>query len=179
MTPGEIVYVIGPSGAGKDSVIAFARAASDPARVAFAHRYITRPALPDAENHIALSPAEFDARRQAGWFALHWQSHGLAYGIGCEIEFWRASGMRVVINGSRAHLPEAFARYPDLLPVLVSAPAEIRQARLRARNRESLDDIARRLDRQIEAMTEHPRMVTIDNGGTLEAAGTALLKLLG
>jgi ribose 1,5-bisphosphokinase len=87
--------------------------------------------------------------------------------------------MRVVINGSRAHLPEAFARYPDLLPVLVSAPAEIRQARLRARNRESLDDIARRLDRQIEAMTEHPRMVTIDNGGTLEAAGTALLKLLG
>ena len=122
MTPGAFFYVIGPSGAGKDSVIAWARAASDPGRIAFAHRYITRPALADAENHIALTPAEFAARRRAGWFALDWESHGLSYGIGREIDSWRADGIAVVVNGSRIHLAEAAARYPEIRPVLITAP---------------------------------------------------------
>src|SRR5215469_16687187 len=129
MTPGTLFYVIGPSGAGKDSVMAWARAASDPARIAFAHRYITRPAAPDAENHVALSAGEFEARRQRGWFALDWQSHGLSYGIGREIDLWLADGMAVAINGSRAYLAEAAARYAALRPVLITAPVDIRAAR--------------------------------------------------
>ena len=179
MTTGRLIYVMGPSGAGKDSVIAFARAASDPKRTAFAHRYITRPAVADAENHIALSEAEFIARRDAGWFVLHWKSHGLHYGIGREVDIWLESGRSAVINGSRAYLPEALQRYPDMLPVLVTAPTAIRQARLEARGRASDGSIAARIDRQVELNGSAERIVEIDNSGALDLAGAALLRLLG
>jgi ribose 1,5-bisphosphokinase len=176
MTPGGFFYVIGPSGAGKDSVIAWARAASDPGRIAFAHRYITRPVLADAENHIALSAAEFAARRRAGWFALDWQSHGLSYGIGREIDSWRADGIAVVVNGSRIHLAEAAARYPEIRPVLITAPEEIRRVRLRKRNREVGQALAERLEEGAEVA--HPRLVRIENGGPLAQAGEAFAALL-
>jgi ribose 1,5-bisphosphokinase len=176
MKLGALFYVIGPSGAGKDSVIAWARTASDPARIAFAHRYITRPATIDAENHVALSVDEFEARRRHGWFALSWQSHGLSYGIGCEIDLWRAEGVGVVINGSRAHLAEAAARYPELRPVLVSAPADIREARLRARRREMGAALVERLNGNVAI--DHPQLAIIDNGGALDTAGQALVELL-
>ena len=158
--------------------MAFARAASDPARVTFAHRYITRPPSGDAENHVALSEAEFTARRRAGWFALNWQSHGLCYGIGREIDLWLASGVSVVVNGSRAYFTEAMTVYPNLLPVMVMAAPEIRRARLLKRNRESSEELMERLDRRIETLPDHPALATIDNSGDLALAGTRLLDLL-
>jgi ribose 1,5-bisphosphokinase len=179
MSAGRLIYVMGPSGAGKDSVIACARRMGDPARLAVAHRYITRPPRLDAENHIALSEVEFAARRRAGWFALWWNSHGLSYGIGREIDLWLVGGVAVLVNGSRAYLAEAVARYPDLLPVLVTAAPEIRRSRLLARERESANEIAARLDRRIDAMPDHPELVTIDNSGALEKGSRALLGLLG
>ncbi len=178
MKYGRLIYVMGPSGAGKDSVMAFARAASDPARVTFAHRYITRPPSGDAENHIALTEAEFAARQRAGWFALSWQSHGLCYGIGREIDLWLASGVSVVVNGSRAYFAEAVRGYPDLLPVMVMAAPEVRRARLLKRNRESASQMIERLDRRIETLPDHPGLATIDNSGELSLAGTRLLDLL-
>jgi len=176
MTPGSFFYVIGPSGAGKDSVMTWARAASDPGRIAFAHRYITRPALADAENHISLSPAEFAARRRAGWFALDWESHGLSYGIGREIDRWRADGVAVLVSGSRAYFAEAAARYPEICPVLITAPEDIRRARLQKRNRETGPALAERLEERFEVA--HPRLVTIENRGALAEAGEALAAVL-
>src|ERR1700730_6969832 len=82
---GRLVAVMGPSGAGKDALIAYVRPRVDPARIVFGHRYITRPADAGGENHVALSPAEFAARRAAGLFALAWESHGLGYGIDGEV----------------------------------------------------------------------------------------------
>ena len=175
---GRLVYVMGPSGAGKDSVINFARLHGDPARIAFAHRYITRPAAADAENHIALSEAEFETRRQAGWFALDWHSHGLRYGIGREIDLWLADGVAVVVNGSRAYLADAAARYPGLQPVLITAPAEIRLARLQSRQRESGGDIQARIERQVDVAHLSRPVYEIDNSHALGAAGTQLLHLL-
>ena len=175
---GRLVYVMGPSGAGKDSVIGFVREAANPLKIAVAHRYITRPASSDAENHIALSEREFEARRQAGWFALNWHSHGLNYGIGREIDLWLESGRIVIVNGSRAHLTEAARQYADLLPVLVTAPAEIRLARLQARKRESGGDIQARVNRQIELGDLAGRIIEIDNSQVLAVAGMTFLNLL-
>ena len=82
---GPLVYVMGPSGAGKDSVLGRARAMlSIDLPVVFAHRYITRPVDAGGENHVALSHAEFALRRAHGLFAFHWQAHGNDYGIGLE-----------------------------------------------------------------------------------------------
>ena len=92
---GPLFYVMGPSGAGKDSVLARARQLLAPdTSVIFAHRYITRPAEASGENHVALSDLEFAMRRTHGLFAFHWQAHGNHYGIGREIHAWRKAGSR-------------------------------------------------------------------------------------
>ncbi|MFO0123294.1 MAG: phosphonate metabolism protein/1,5-bisphosphokinase (PRPP-forming) PhnN, partial [Inhella sp.] len=73
---GRLIYVMGPSGSGKDSLLRQARdtLAQQPgglARVCFAHRDITRPVGMHAENQIALRAAEFPARCRAGVVAVH------------------------------------------------------------------------------------------------------------
>src|SRR5476649_323603 len=101
---GPLVYVMGPSGAGKDSVLNRARTLlAEKAPVVFAHRYITRPAEAGGENHIELSPTEFGLRRTHGLFAFHWRAHGNEYGIGREVYSWRRAGLTVVVSGSREH----------------------------------------------------------------------------
>lgn len=148
LRPGTLVYVMGPSGCGKDSLMRYARRRLEGAGgIAFAHRYITRPPEAGGENHVALTEREFIARRRMGLFALHWRAHGLAYGIGIEIDKWLSRGWTVVMNGSRACYPAARRRFPKLLGVLIDASTEALETRLSARARESPDDVHARLAR--------------------------------
>jgi ribose 1,5-bisphosphokinase len=177
-TQGQFIYVMGPSGAGKDSLLGFARERIG-ARVMFAHRYITRP-ISDGENHIALTHDEFDARAANGLFALHWESHRLHYGIGIEVDTWLAGGMTVVVNGSRQHALDALARYPDALFVHIDAKPAVLAARLARRGREDAGQIESRLARRPAfALPEHARLVIIDNSGPLADAGEQLLAAIG
>lgn len=114
-----LIYVMGPSGAGKDALLAFARERVG-ASAMFAHRYITR-AFGDGENHIALTHDEFASRAEHGLFAMHWESLGLRYGVGIELDAWLARGVPVVVNGSRQHALAALARYPDARFVHIDA----------------------------------------------------------
>ena len=175
MTEGRLIYLVGPSGAGKDSVLARLRALSRPAdRLVVAHRYITRPAAAGGENHVALSEHEFLQRREAGCFALHWQSHGLHYGIGREIELWLAQGLSVVVNGSRAHAATLPATCPQAEVVEVTAcEATIRQ-RLLARRREDAAAIDARLVRNRQ-LAHCPAALRIVNEGSLDQAAQTLL----
>jgi ribose 1,5-bisphosphokinase len=173
---GRLVHVMGPSGAGKDTLIDYARARVDPMAVVFAHRFITRPPEAGGENHIALSEAEFTARREAGLFALTWQSHGFWYGIGAEIDLWLDRGFVVVVSGSRAAWQLAKARYPNLLGLLIDAPAEIRAARLVSRKREDERAIRARLEREISLPLEG--LHRLSNDGPIAAAGEQLVKFL-
>ncbi|HZB93172.1 MAG TPA: phosphonate metabolism protein/1,5-bisphosphokinase (PRPP-forming) PhnN [Stellaceae bacterium] len=174
---GRLVAIMGPSGAGKDTLIAYARARSDPARVFFAHRYITRPAASGGENHVALSEAEFRARRDAGLFALSWESHGFAYGIGRELDLWLAAGVTVVANIARAAWDDAARSYPRLSGVLVTAAPAVLAHRLAARGREDEAAIAERLAREVP-LPPHLALHTLDNSGDIAVAGDALLRLL-
>lgn len=149
------------------------RLATEPG-IVFAHRYITRPADAGGENHVALSPEEFIARRQAGLFALQWQSHGHAYGVGIEIDQWLGRGITVVINGSRQYLPEAQQRYPELLPVWIEVSPQVLRERLQARGRESEQDIARRLSRHGELSDHSCHDQVICNDGSLREGGEDL-----
>jgi ribose 1,5-bisphosphokinase len=175
---GRLIAIMGPSGAGKDTLIAYARARSDPARVLFAHRYITRAPEAGGENHVALSAAEFAARRRAGLFALSWESHGLAYGIGGELDLWLGAGFTVVAGIARAVWDAAARRYPGLTGVLVTAEPAVLAARLAARGREDAAAIAERLAREV-ALPADPAIRTIDNSGDLATAGESLLRVIG
>ncbi|HTV37381.1 MAG TPA: phosphonate metabolism protein/1,5-bisphosphokinase (PRPP-forming) PhnN [Xanthobacteraceae bacterium] len=173
---GRLVHVMGPSGAGKDTLLDYARARVDPAAVIFAHRFITRPAESSGENHITLSEPEFLARRESGLFALTWHSHGFWYGISAEIDLWLERGFAVVVSGSRAAWPLAKARYPNLLGLMIDAPAEIRAARLMARGREDERAIRARLDRDVSLPLEGLHLLC--NDGPIAVAGEALVKFL-
>ena len=174
--PGTLLLVVGPSGAGKDTLIDIARArfARD-ARVLFARRLVTRPSG-TGEAHGTLSEAEFDALLAEGRFPLSWRAHGLSYALGPEVAEVIAQGGVVVANGSRATLPEARRRFARVRVVHVTAPVPVRAARLALRGRESADDIAERLARAPE-LDVAPDL-TIDNVGTPTEGGTRLVDFI-
>ncbi|MGE4440658.1 MAG: phosphonate metabolism protein/1,5-bisphosphokinase (PRPP-forming) PhnN [Desulfomicrobium sp.] len=175
----RLIYIMGPSGSGKDSLMAEARLRLPAeAPIVFAHRYITRPADAGGENHVALSREEFGFRLSRGLFALAWESHGFAYGIGREIDIWMEAGLCVVVNGSREALSRAVMAYPELLPVLVDVPEEILRQRLGARGREDAGEINARLARARMAVAETPAVVRFDNSGPLSERGLALAELI-
>jgi len=175
----RLIYVVGASGSGKDSLMAHARGQlANEIRLVFAHRYITRAADAGGENHIALTAEEFESRRQAGLFALHWQSHGHAYGIGIEVNQWLAKGITVVVNGSREYLNVAAQRYPELLPVWIEVSPEVLRKRLQARGRENAQAIEARLARQPASQSSSRAGEVIRNDGELRVAGDALVELI-
>ncbi|MBP0595519.1 phosphonate metabolism protein/1,5-bisphosphokinase (PRPP-forming) PhnN [Paraburkholderia sp. LEh10] len=175
---GRLIYLIGPSGAGKDSLLHFAREHVAGTLVLFAHRYITRETGHN-ENHIALTREEFAARSAQGLFALEWSSHELHYGIGIEIDAWLARGCTVVVNGSRAYLERALKHYPHLEVVHIHAAPHILAARLSARGRETQEQVAARLARQAPfTLPDGAHLTHIDNSGSLEQAGEAFVDVL-
>ncbi|MBT9590459.1 MAG: phosphonate metabolism protein/1,5-bisphosphokinase (PRPP-forming) PhnN [Thiobacillus sp.] len=180
MTRGVLLYVIGASGSGKDSLMQVAREAlAGDADVVFAHRYITRPANAGGENHVALSEAEFDARLARNLFAMHWRSHGLRYGLGCELNHWLAKGLTVVVNGSREYLDEASRKHGELKPVLIDVSTEVLRERLQSRGRESSSDMEMRLTRA-EAFKNlrHPQLLRLPNNAPLSETGPAFVALI-
>ena len=62
MRQGQLVYVMGASGSGKDSLLQALRPRLRGVPVAFARRYITRPLSAKGERHIAVSPERFIPR---------------------------------------------------------------------------------------------------------------------
>jgi len=177
--PSPLVYVMGPSGAGKDSVMARARAMlPTDAPIVFAHRYITRPADTGGENHVALTAPEFALRRAHGLFAFHWNAHGNEYGIGREIHAWRNSGLTVIVSGSREHFQREAGIDTDTHPVLITASPQRLTERLAARGREDAAAAAERLERSEAYDVTDRRLVTIMNDGSLDAAAQAFVSLL-
>ncbi len=180
--PGRLYYAVGPSGVGKDTVIAAALAMLPPdAPARIARRTITRPAAaPGAsEVHEPVTRMEWDELHRAGGFALHWEANGLAYGVRRELDDWLAAGGRVIVNGSREHLPSARARYPGLLVLAFTAPPERVLERLLARGRETREQVEARLRRN-ESLTlpDGPGTHAIANDGTVAQAAARLAAIL-
>ncbi|HER26455.1 MAG TPA: phosphonate metabolism protein/1,5-bisphosphokinase (PRPP-forming) PhnN [Rhodospirillales bacterium] len=176
----RLYYIMGASGAGKDSLLQYAREnLKKGSSILFAHRYITRPADAGGENHIALSQEEFLLREKTDCFAMTWESHGFKYGIGIEIDDWLARGADVVVSGSRGHFQEAAARYDAIYPVLVTVSPEILKSRLEARGRETVAQIENRLIRgEAFESISHPQLARIRNDGAIEKAGRVFIDLL-
>ncbi|MFC4525510.1 phosphonate metabolism protein/1,5-bisphosphokinase (PRPP-forming) PhnN [Dyella halodurans] len=174
MNAGRLYYVMGPSGADKDSVLGWVRDNGPSHAVVCAHRYITRPAHGGGELHVALSAEEFERRERRGLFALTWQAHGLRCGLGKEIEHWLRQGVNVLVNGSREAFPLARARFNDMVPVLITASRESIARRLMARGGETPEQIEERLARHDNYVAPGDAL-TIVNEGCLPEAGAALL----
>ena len=178
VNPGRLVYLMGPSGAGKDSLIDAARPELQRLNVHIARRVITRSAEAKGEDAIGVSPEQFQRLSAEGAFALQWQANGLAYGIPVQIDAWLAEGRTVLVNGSRAHLQQARDRYPNLLPVLLRVDHQVLRQRLLARGRETAQAIEQRLARAQQVRVEDGEVQVLDNSTSLADAVQRLLGLL-
>jgi phosphonate metabolism protein PhnN/1,5-bisphosphokinase (PRPP-forming) len=180
---GALVLVVGPSGAGKDTLMDAARAAlASDARFRFARRLITRPAMAGAEDHDSCDEAAFAAAQAQGAMALSWRAHGLSYGILAAELAPIAAGCVVIANISRGVIAEAERLAQHAVVVNITAPSAVLAKRLAARGRESEADIAARLAREAPLTAERAQIMTILNDRSVaEAAGDliALLRGLG
>jgi ribose 1,5-bisphosphokinase len=161
--PGRLVLVVGPSGAGKDTLIRGARTAcmDDPA-IVFPQRVITRPAS-ESEDNLCVSEGLFDRMLTAGGFALWWQAHAHHYGIPSTINDNIRAGRTVVCNVSRTIIGAARRRFACVTVVLVTAPAEVLEERLAKRSRTSDGDVAARLRRAVPSTDDGDSDVVIWN----------------
>ena len=179
MTVG-VIYVMGPSGVGKDSLLnwlrAHVRAMPSPPALRFARRTITRAAGISNEDHEPIEVDAFLQLAQAGAFALHWHAHGLHYGV-------RHPEMQgpgwLMVNGSRAYAPQARTRLPGLAVLHVSAPDARVGQRLAARQRETPDQVQARLHRaKAQSVDMEAGDLYIVNAGSLQDTALALCQLL-
>lgn len=173
---GTLHLVVGPSGAGKDTLIdAIRRARPD---ILIPRRAITRPADAGGEAHEPIAQDAFAKAAAEGAFLLWWQAHGMSYGIPSETGGALQAGRHVLANVSRTVIAEARLRHAPLRVLLVTAPTEILAHRLAARGRETAEEIAERLSRAPFAAPEGPDVIVIDNAGTPEAGAKAMLAAL-
>lgn len=176
---GTLIVVVGPSGAGKDSVMGVAaRHFAQRPDILFVRRVITRPSDAGSEVHESVSAAEFEDMQEGGAFAVSWQAHGLSYGIPRDIADKVESGMTAIVNGSRAALPAIRAAFGKVAVALVTADAPVLAKRLAQRGRENEEDVLRRLKRQVPDVVAGPDVIVIYNSGRLEIAGQRFVTLV-
>ncbi len=174
---GTFFLVVGPSGAGKDSLIDGARAILGNGYT-FARRVITRPSGSPGEDHDGVSDMEFTRRQHAGEFLVTWDAHELRYGLPSSLTDTLANGTHVIANGSRGVVAELAARLPRFAVVLVTAPPDVLAQRIASRGRESGDQVARRVGRQAAPMPDGVPCITVSNDSTLEVGVTRFVDAL-
>lgn len=169
----RLFLVVGPSGAGKDTLLSGAVAA-DP-RLHWARRVITRPEAAGGEPFQGVTEAEFAIRLARGDFALHWDAHGLRYGVPfAELP----EGRDVILNGSRAAIAQARAVFPALKLIHITAPVALLANRLAARGRESHEQIMARLSRADLSLSSDLPASEVINDASPETGVERLLQAL-
>lgn len=175
-TDGCWVLVVGPSGAGKDTLIEHARGAlADDRRVQFARRVVTRE--PNRfEDHDCVSQSGFERLQSAGELALSWSAHGLSYGIHSRWQDAGGGGAIVVCNVSRTILTNDLEQLGKTHVVLVTAPPDVLRERIAHRGRDN--EPAHRLQRRIPIDVPGIADLIIENTGTPMEGAAPLIAYL-
>ncbi|MGL4727496.1 MAG: phosphonate metabolism protein/1,5-bisphosphokinase (PRPP-forming) PhnN [Bosea sp. (in: a-proteobacteria)] len=167
---GLLLIVVGPSGAGKDSLINAARRSyRADSRLVFARRIVTRMA-DRYEDHDTVDAQTFERMAQDGTFLITWQANGLEYGLPASLRDALAAGSIVIANVSRAVVPQLRQRFARTLIVHVTAAPHVLARRLAGRGRETPAAQGERLIRARAAEKGLVADITIDNSGALEEA---------
>jgi len=175
--PGRIILVVGPSGAGKDTLIKLAQSACvHDGNIVFSRRVVTREATA-FENHDSVSSDDFWQAHREGKFALHWEAHGHCYALPCTINNDIRANRTVVANVSRTVIEEMRRAYVHAVVVSIMAPAQVLAERLESRRRSSDGQLAERLVRKVDAAASAPD-VTITNIGSAERHARELVRII-
>jgi ribose 1,5-bisphosphokinase len=173
--PGRLILVVGPSGAGKDTLLGFAKAACvEDANVVFPRRAVTRKSS-SAEDNVALSADAFRQALARGDFAMHWEAHGHSYGLPRAIDDDIRAGRSVVVNVSRTVIEAARRAYANVVVIAITAPPEVLAERIKMRARSSDGNSEQRLSRTVDAAAPD---VTILNVGRPEDHARRLVRAI-
>ena len=167
--PGCFFLVVGPSGAGKDSLMDGARAQLPEKEFLFAKRVITRPPGMVGEDYVSCDPSTFTQKKNSGEFLVTWQAHGYQYGLEASLINHQQQGKHVLANGSRAMVNELSHTVDNLVVVLVTAPIDLLAKRLVKRGRETEAEIQKRLTRESVPLPDHVEVLTVSNDTSLES----------
>jgi ribose 1,5-bisphosphokinase len=175
--PGRLVLVVGPSGAGKDTLLSLAKAAcADDTNIVFPRRAITREATASEDNE-QLSPGAFRDAVERGAFAVNWEAHGHCYGLRSAIDDDIRAGRTVIANVSRTVIGALRRTYLDVTVIAITAPPEILAKRLASRRRGSDGKIEQRLGRTVDDASATPD-VTIVNMSSAEYHARQLVRIV-
>ncbi len=179
MDQGWLYLIVGPSGAGKDTLLDAARAYfSHSTNVVFPKRYITRPENAGGEDHLSISSKEFLQKRDAGLFAFSWKAHNLEYGVPLAINDELSKGKSIIVNVSRSILTEARLEYDNIRIISITVDQSVLRKRLRARGRENPLDIKLRLERASAFKVSGEDVIEIDNSNSIEKSTTAFIQVI-
>jgi ribose 1,5-bisphosphokinase len=170
---GTLFLVVGPSGAGKDALIAAARERLGTTYLV-PSRVITRSQGSAGEDHIGVDDATFERDERSGAFALSWRAHGYSYGIPVTIEKALAAGTNVVVNVSRTVVDEARTKMAPVRVIDVVASPAVLAERLRKRGRENKAEVAERLQPRKPVVADS----VVVNDGALETAVASFVAAL-
>lgn len=176
---GCLVLVVGPSGAGKDSIMDGAQEflAGDEG-FEFVRREITRPADAGGEDHIPVPWDHFRQRAVDGTYALAWEAHGNGYGVPAAALCGLEQGRSAIVNVSRGILQSARSRFSPLRIINISVPADILAQRLSARGRETAEEVAKRLQRADAYRLDGSDVLSLMNDGPLSRSVDAFVGML-
>jgi ribose 1,5-bisphosphokinase len=173
--PGRLILVVGPSGAGKDTLLGLAKSTcAEDRNIVFPRRVVTREASASEDNE-ALAPDAFREVLARGEFALHWEAHGHLYGLRHAIDDDIRAGRTVVINVSRTVIDVARHAYANVTVVSITAPPDVLAERIAMRARGSDGLSAQRLGRAVEAAAPD---VTILNVGRPDDNARRLVRIV-
>lgn len=175
--PGRLVLVVGPSGAGKDTLLSLAKAAcAEDRNIVFPRRVITREASASEQNE----EVSLDAFRQAlsrGEYAVHWEAHGHCYALRRGIDDELRAGRTVIANVSRTVIGVMRRAYADVVVVSITAPPQVLAERLAMRRRSSDGKIESRLGRTVDEALAVPD-VTIINTSSAEYHARQFVRII-
>lgn len=165
MTMGRLIAVVGPSGVGKDTVMAGLVGARP--ILATAKRVITRAPEAGGEDFHSVTGEAFELARDRGEFILHWDAHGLFYGIAREVSGVLSTGQDVLANLSRNVLAQAQDVFPGMQVISLTAADAVLAVRLASRGREAPADITARLARKTAAWPSGLTVHQVTNDGPI------------
>ena len=175
--PGRLILVVGPSGAGKATLLGLAKAAcADDPNIVFPRRVITRQASASEDNE-EVSAGTFQEALARNEYAMHWEAHGHCYALSRAIDDEIRAGHTVVANVSRTVIAAMRTAYANVLVVSITAPPDVLAERLALRKRASDGKIENRLHRTVDEAAAAPD-ATIVNTSSAEYHARQLVRII-
>jgi ribose 1,5-bisphosphokinase len=175
--PGRLILVVGPSGAGKDTLLGLAPTiCADDRNIVFPRRVVTREASAFEDNE-PISRDAFARALSQNAYAMHWEAHGHCYGLPRTIDDEIRAGRTVIVNVSRTVIAAMRKAYADVVVVSITAPPQVLAERIAMRARGSDGRIEQRLGRSVEDEAAAPD-VTIMNVSSAEYHARQLVRII-